>query len=576
MQNSTTFRKNLSKLAAKGCSALADLRHAEPGEVSRGERVAVDLCEVDVVYIYGVGDGESYRQLQEWLHNNPQRYLVYLEHDLRALRSAMEGEELVSLLEDGQVKLHLIHREEKESLLLSWCTTYFSGMRAAFAALPSYSSRYPERITRLEQSIGCQSYDTAVILQELFANCAGFFSNFYPNLFRLPENYHGNRLFGKFEGVPAIICGAGPSLEMNIDLLAKLRDRALILAPGSAMNALGEFGVMPHFGCASDPNIDQVDRFERNPLLQVPLFYGNRWHRSILPFWHSPLLFLHGLGLHELEQSVERELGLVGGEPFEPGHSATHLCLNIARALGCRPIILVGQDLAYSEGKSYADSVGAPISAETNHYYERPVVARSVWGQEVKTAWKWIVEERWMAKWAQRHPECRLVNATEGGLGIEGIAHMTLREARALLGKSYPLDARVDAEVQSSKIRGVTREQIAQVVRPFAESLDRSLPIVANLVEELARMEERGGTRLRSGRAALLESDFYDEPAYRLVFEGILTLCSATLCRQVEQWRRLPSEQERLERLQLDRRKYAFVREGIEVHRKLLKGVIGC
>lgn len=580
MHLSAQFQDNLSRLAAKGTIALRDLKSADSHPHHTGEKVDIDLAQVDVIYIYGVGDGESYRQLSGWLHEESSRFLVYLEHDLGALRSAMEGEQLTALLDDPQVKLYLFHLGDKNELLLNWCYTYFSGMRSSFTALPSYLKRYPDRIAELRQSIGCQGYDTTVILQELFSNCAGFFANFYPNLMRLPGHYHGNKLFGRFEGIPAIICGAGPSLEKNVALLRELGERALLFAPGSAMNALGSFGVRPHLGCAADPNVDQIDRFERNSLFEVPLFYANRWHRSILPFWHSPPLFLHGLGMHEIERWVEEELGFVGGEPLEAGHSVTHLCLNIARRLGCRPIILVGQDLAYSGGRLYSDRVGALSSTrsvdlvQSSHFYERPIRMRSVWGEEIDTAWKWVVEARWIAQWAARHPEIALVNATEGGLGIEGVPHLTLEQVVKGLRATFPLEERLSAEVERAKIRDITPSQIEQLLVPFQESLERSHPILAQLVEELERMEREGGDRLRTGRAALLESDFYDELAYRLVFDGLLTLCGATLCRQIEQWRRLAPSEARLERVRLDRKKYAFVREGIEVHSRLLKGVL--
>ena len=41
-------------------------------------------------------------------------------------------------------------------------------------------------------------------------------------------------LFGKFHGIPAIICGAGPSLTRHIETLKNISDRALIFGGGSA------------------------------------------------------------------------------------------------------------------------------------------------------------------------------------------------------------------------------------------------------------------------------------------------------------------------------------------------------
>ena len=62
-----------------------------------------------------------------------------------------------------------------------------------------------------------------LILNEYLTGQRGFLSNFYLNLYYLPDSKKGNDLYGKFQGIPAIICGAGPSLQKNIHLLKELK-----------------------------------------------------------------------------------------------------------------------------------------------------------------------------------------------------------------------------------------------------------------------------------------------------------------------------------------------------------------
>ena len=76
-----------------------------------------------------------------------------------------------------------------------------------------------------------------------------YYSNFYKNLFELPKAKPASSLFSKFDKVPAIICGAGPSLEKNLPLLGTLKDRAIIFAGGTAMNALNAQGMLSTFWC---------------------------------------------------------------------------------------------------------------------------------------------------------------------------------------------------------------------------------------------------------------------------------------------------------------------------------------
>src|SRR6185503_9490810 len=108
-------------------------------------------------------------------------------------------------------------------------------------ALAAYQEKKPRSFEELSFIIqffrGIQESSTAEYLS------AGkvFFKNFYHNILELDNAENGSALSGKFQGVPAIICGAGPSLGKNIELLKTLKDKALIFAGGTAMNALNAY-----------------------------------------------------------------------------------------------------------------------------------------------------------------------------------------------------------------------------------------------------------------------------------------------------------------------------------------------
>ena len=59
-------------------------------------------------------------------------------------------------------------------------------------------------------------------------------------------------LEGSFQGRPAIICGAGPSLELAAPLLGALGSKALLIAAGSAIAPLMKRKVPIHLACALD------------------------------------------------------------------------------------------------------------------------------------------------------------------------------------------------------------------------------------------------------------------------------------------------------------------------------------
>lgn len=580
----TLLQRHLSLLAERGTLAPREVEEATPGPIEREELTdwaqGLDLEATELLFVLGIGDGSPYHHLKEWLHGDPDRILAFIEPDLGALRSWLESEAAAPLLNDPQVKLFLSHTETKKRMVLNWCVTIFSPYASRFAPLPGHLRRYPTLARELADRLGAQSFHTAVTLQEVARNCSNAFYNFYSNLRHLPMALWGNRLYNRFDGVPAIICGAGSSLAKNGHLLAGLQDRALIFAPGSALQALISRGIRPHFGVGVDPNPDQLEKMESHSAFEVPLFYGHRWRRGILRMGHAPHLFVSGLGICPIDHWIEEELGIGADEEIRHGHTATHIAIEIARQMGCNPLILVGQDLAYTEGRLYdgALPLRTPRDIEQSGiFYERPIMREDLDGKSVETAWKWILERRWLTRYAKDLPEVQLINATEGGLEVEGLNHLPLAKvADRELRRRYPLEERLRCELgRSAMPEGVTMGRIDELIGQFQAALMDTERIAEAYLDELERMghrEELPASR-RSGRAALLESDLCETLPYRLVFGQLLDYCTSYFERGVERIRRL-SEQEGLrEWLKIDQIKGQFVLDGARLHREILKKV---
>ena len=131
-------------------------------------------------------------------------------------------------------------------------------------------------------------------------------------MLQLPHAYNGNGLFECFKDVPAIICGAGPSLDKNIDLLARLKDKALIFAGSTALNALIGKKILPHFGAAIDPHIHQYSRVAAAEPFPYPFFYRNRLYHEALLAISGPRLYLTGDGGYATGNWFEKMLDIEG------------------------------------------------------------------------------------------------------------------------------------------------------------------------------------------------------------------------------------------------------------------------
>ncbi|HEY4832211.1 MAG TPA: 6-hydroxymethylpterin diphosphokinase MptE-like protein, partial [Waddliaceae bacterium] len=276
---------------------------------------SLDLYNISTLFVYGVGLGYYYQAAKEWLRANRARHLVFIEDDSDVIVQLFQMELGTELLHDPQVTLLLIglSRDEEpqdvEKRLFSLPYTLLLG-NIRLSALNLYSQIHEPHVFLLNLQLEYLKNVKIYQVMEYMRFGEAFFHNFYRNLLELPKAYLGDKLYGKFEGVPAIICGAGPSLDKNLPLLKELEDRALIFAGGSAMNAINTFGILPHFGVGVDPNLGQYVRLMMNQAYEVPFFYRNRIFPEALQSLHGPRLFILGAGGYPISKWIEEQFGV--------------------------------------------------------------------------------------------------------------------------------------------------------------------------------------------------------------------------------------------------------------------------
>ena len=91
-------------------------------------------------------------------------------------------------------------------------------------------------------------------------------------------------LKGTMDGVTAVIVGAGPSLEADIEYLRKVKNHALIIAAGSAIQSLKHFGIDPHLIVSVDGGDFNYNVF-KNLMFRIFLFYMDR--KFITKSWRT-------------------------------------------------------------------------------------------------------------------------------------------------------------------------------------------------------------------------------------------------------------------------------------------------
>lgn len=150
---------------------------------------------------------------------------------------------------------------------------------------------------------------------------------------------------------PAVIVSAGPSLAKNIETLKKAKNHVVIFCVGAAYKTLYENGITPDFAVL-------IEKFDTSVHYTFP---NNKDVNMIIEPFTNYNVFK--AGFKRLITSVSYETATnhwfkkiknecIGN--FEAKGTVSYQALSAAKFMGCNPLILLGQDLAYVDGKCYA------------------------------------------------------------------------------------------------------------------------------------------------------------------------------------------------------------------------------
>lgn len=158
-------------------------------------------------------------------------------------------------------------------------------------------------------------------------------------------------LDGAFTGVPAIVVGAGPSLDENTTELRRFQNRAVVITADTALKPLLSAGIQPHLAVSADSSeLNARHLVAAGSSHHTMLVAEGSVHPSALGGFagrtftfrvsgHEPWPWLHTAGIARAEL---RTWGSVLTSAFD-----------VARRMGCNPIVFAGADLAFTGMRPY-------------------------------------------------------------------------------------------------------------------------------------------------------------------------------------------------------------------------------
>lgn len=234
-----------------------------------------------------------------------------------------------------------------------------------------------------------------------------------------------------FKGIPdlkfslsakkAIIVSAGPSLDKNYLELKNKKEDTIIIASVQTMRKLYNAGIIPDCVVISDIAPELRKKHEGIESADCPLVFSSTASVPFIAEHKGPRFIFCQRGFWPAEHLANKR-----GWPIMDsyGGSVALVSLSLAIEKGFKEIVFIGQDLCYKGSNMHAKDTSAPFVSEK---IERKM-GKDIFGEEVSIPTNLSMYKNSIEKVIKEHRSIRFINATEGGLHIEGTTDMKLKD----------------------------------------------------------------------------------------------------------------------------------------------------
>ncbi len=294
----------------------------------------------------------------------------------------------------------------------------------------------------------------------------GYLQNSLANLGAIVHGSRADAFDGCWTGRPAVVVGAGPSLDRTLPALADLASRAVVITTDTALRPLLHAGVSPEVVVGADPSPSNGRHFENLPPCE------NTWlvaESALDP--HAAAVFAGRTAWFRVAAHDPWPWAMAAGVDvpvIDMWGSVLTAAWQLALRAGCDPIVFVGADLAFTSGRPYARGTtyefdwaySATLGTRLDEAWRQQIAMSGgvtlpgVDGTPVASSPPLQAFRDWLASQAARSGR-RVVNATGGGiLAGPSIVQATLGDelrARPVLSRAMP-PIRPTADTSSTAI----------------------------------------------------------------------------------------------------------------------------
>lgn len=293
----------------------------------------------------------------------------------------------------------------------------------------------------------------------------------------------------------AILVAAGPSLDLEIENLKKIKAEGLayIFSVGTAINTLIENNVYPDAICTYDPKEENQLVFKKineKGISSIPMIFGSSVGYEVLEQYQGTKIHMLTSQDTVADYFLKAESGALFGTVTD-APSIAIVTLELLEKLEFGLIVLVGQNLAFTEEKTYSSGIDYMTAEMQSQMLQGDgEFVESVDGQQIKTTESFSNMRHHMERIIEKF-NTRVINTTIGGAKIKGTQFQLFSEIISdELSDSVALNTPLNTFNQTQKYdRNYAVSQLIKLKKCYLEYQKQisEIKICLREMEEFAR-----------------------------------------------------------------------------------------
>ncbi len=412
------------------------LIHSSYDPVKEGLSFAKSVLPGSWVCLYGFGLGYHVQSLLEKIGPNGRLLVIELNPDL--LCAAIHFRDQTNVFADS--RLQMIFGREESSVsgeiskqMSEWTRPSSAASRPVEVLFHSPSFKcIPKNFPSLTNAL------EVLLMERRFPAVLGDLEsqNYALNREMVQQSPGINSLRGTHRGQPGVLVSAGPSLDDLLPYLQRFAKSAVIASVDTALPILAHENIHPQYVFTLDPQEESFLSFRENLDSRFKLIYTPTAATKIISCFQGEkfVVFKEGHSLYQNQKSQMEEKGTT-----QTGGSVSCLGLDCLIQLGCDPIFLIGQDCAYSGGRTYSkhsnmntqllDRIAERVTLSSGHMEKtgskKQIRIKGNSAAMVSTSQSMYSYKRALEEIARQHTGTRIFNLSSHGAELENITSLS-------------------------------------------------------------------------------------------------------------------------------------------------------